>query len=223
MRLHISEAKGSVLEIRWFEALESTQKRLVEDIKEAKVQPPIAYCTTQQIAGIGSRGNSWIGQSGNLFFSFALPMKELPKDLPLQSAALYFMFLLKECLAKRGSKVWLKWPNDLYIDQKKCGGCVTHKVGNTLICGIGINTHKAPKNFGVLDIRLDHQELLEEYFGLLASKIEWKQIFSKYKIEFHKSKEFATHIGDRVIELAQASLAEDGALIVKGERIYTPR
>ena len=223
MLLRISEAKGSVLEIRWFEALESTQKRLVEDIKEAKVRPPIAYCTTRQIAGIGSRGNSWIGQSGNLFFSFAMYLQDLPKDLPLQSAALYFMFLLKEILAKKGSAVWLKWPNDLYIDDKKCGGCVTHKVGEILICGIGLNTHKAPEKFGVLDIRVSHSELLEEYFDLIAAKIRWKQIFSKYKVEFHKSKQFTTHVGNRVIGLEEASLAEDGALIVRGERIYTPR
>ena len=223
MRLRISEAKGSVLEICWFDLLDSTQKRLVEDIKSKRVQPPVAYCTTKQEAGIGSRGNSWIGQEGNLFFSFALSMRDLPKDLPLQSAALYFMFLLKEVLAKKGSKIWLKWPNDLYIDHKKCGGCITQKVSETLICGIGLNTHEAPQNFAVLDITIDHQELLEEYFALLSSKIQWKQIFSKYKIEFHKSKAFTTHIANRVVGLEEASLAEDGALIVRGERIYTPR
>ncbi len=212
-----------MLEIRWFDVLDSTQKRLIEDIKAKNAQPPIAYATTHQQAGIGSRGNSWIGQRGNLFFSFALRMKDIPSDLPLQSAALYFMFLFKEILAQKGSQVWLKWPNDLYIDRKKCGGCVTHTIGKTLICGIGLNSRGAPENFGVLDIQIEHHELLKEYFDLLASQIPWKQIFSKYKIEFQKNRGYTTHIGDRVVTLQEASLAEDGALILKGERIYTLR
>ncbi len=211
------------MEIRWFDVLDSTQKRLIEAIKAKRVQPPIVYATTHQRAGIGSRGNGWIGQKGNLFFSFALRIKDLPSDLPLQSAALYFMFLFKEILARKGSRVWLKWPNDLYIDHKKCGGCVTHKIGQTLICGIGLNSYIAPESFGVLDTQIDHQELLKEYCDLLVSQISWKQIFSKYEIEFQKSRGYTTHIGDQIVTLQEASLAEDGALILKGERIYTPR
>ncbi len=211
------------MEIIWFEELDSTQKRLIEDIKSTRVSAPIAYCTNKQTGGIGSRGNSWIGCDGNLFFSFALSTQDLPIDLPIQSIALYFMYLFKEILKQEGSKVWLKWPNDLYLEDKKCAGCVTAKVGDVFVCGIGLNTFVAPKNFAKLDIEVDDRKLLQEYFELLKTKPSWKGIFSKYKIEFHKSRAFTIHIKEREVELKEASLAEDGALIIGRERIYTQR
>ena len=51
-----------------------------------------------------------------IFFSFAIKIDELPTDLKLESASIYFAYLLKETLYELGSCVWLKWPNDFYID-----------------------------------------------------------------------------------------------------------
>lgn len=58
-------------------------------------------------------------KNGNLFFSFVLKRNDLPSDLQIQSASIYFSYILKEVLALEGSKIWLKWPNDFYIDNKK--------------------------------------------------------------------------------------------------------
>jgi len=211
------------LEIYYFEEIDSTQKRLVEGIKRGEVTPPVAYLTYRQTGGIGSRGNSWIGREGNLFFSFALGREALPPDLPFQSASIYFSFLLKEKLAERGSSIWLKWPNDFYIGEKKVGGCITQLVGETLVCGIGLNIREAPQGFGKVDVEVDPENLLESYFEELWKRRRWKEIFSKYKIEFEKSREFRVHSGGREISLKEASLAEDGGIVINGERIYSLR
>ena len=211
------------MEIHFFDSIDSTQKALIKDLKEGRISSPVAYYTDLQTAGIGSRGNRWIGQKGNFFLSFALLKNSLPKDLPIQSVAIYFMFQLKELLAQKGSKAWIKWPNDLYIGKKKCGGCVTNIVDECVVCGIGINIVSAPENFGVLDIDLDEKSFLQEYLTLLEEKRSWKQIFSKYKLEFHKSRSFYTHIKGQKISLAGAKLAEDGALIIQNERVYSNR
>ena len=217
------EEGGWALEIRSFKRLPSTQKRLIEDLKAKIVHPPIAYYTHDQYAGVGSRGNEWIGDRGNLFFSFALALDMLPLDLPLQSLAIYFSYALKMELQKRGSKVWLKWPNDFYIGTEKCGGCVTTLVDKVVVCGIGINTSTAPQNFAKLDIDVDHLELLGGYFELLDRKISWKEIFSNFRIEFQKSKRFSVHIGTQRVSLANAELADDGALQIGQERVYSVR
>ncbi|BCD60049.1 MULTISPECIES: biotin--[acetyl-CoA-carboxylase] ligase [unclassified Nitratiruptor] len=211
------------MEIHFFEKIDSTQKALLEDLKNRKVFPPIAYFTTLQTQGVGSRGNEWIGEEGNFFLSFALESSQLPKDLPLQSIAIYFMYQLKMVLEQKGSHTWLKWPNDLYLEKKKCGGCITNKVGDIIVCGIGINTKKAPEGFAILDIEIEETSFLRDYFALIEQKISWKQIFSKYKLEFHKSKSYRTHIEDKEILLENAELAEDGALIINGERVYSYR
>ncbi len=211
------------MEIRYFDTIDSTQKALIADIKIDRVKPPIAYVTNRQHQGVGSRGNSWIGEDGNLFFSFALHLDQLPYDLPLASASIYFSFILKEVLASFGSKVWIKWPNDFYLDTQKCGGCVTNKVADTIICGIGLNTKRAPKPFASLDVAVDDTLLLKNYFTKLESKPLWKNIFSKYEIEFYRYNFYKVHIKNRLVDLQNAKLLEDGALEIDGERIYSIR
>ncbi len=211
------------MEIVYFDRLDSTQTRLIADIAQKKVTPPIAYYTNNQTDGVGSRGNRWIGKKGNLFFSFALFLDALPPDLPPPARALYCTYLFKETLAQKGSHVWLKWPNDLYIEDKKCGGALCNIKRDIVVCGIGLNTKYAPPGFGTLDIQIDEKKLLEEFFSLLHAQPSWKKIFSKYKIEFQKSRAFSTHIGNEIVDLKDATVAQDGALVIKNERIYNRR
>jgi len=208
-----------MLEIRWFDRLNSTQKKLIADLKAGVVKAPIIYATKNQQVGIGSRGNVWIGLEGNLFFSLAWSLEKLPQDLKLQSASIYFAYLLKEKINK---DVWIKWPNDFYIGDKKCGGVITSVVGETLVCGIGLNTIAAPKGFEALG-DIDEEKLLLEWSEALYAKPKWKDIFSKFQIEFQKSRLYKTHVWGREISLLDVELADDGALIIGDERVYSLR
>ncbi|MDP2893566.1 MAG: biotin--[acetyl-CoA-carboxylase] ligase [Sulfurimonas sp.] len=211
------------MQILYLESVDSTQKYLKELIKENKISLPYAVVTNSQTDGIGSRGNSWSGVENNLFLSFAIPLKDLPKDLKLESASIYFSYILKETLEEFGSSVWLKWPNDFYINDKKVGGMITNLIKESLVCGVGINIAHAPSDFARLDIVLDRDELLESYFKNIEKKSLWKQVFSKYEIEFCKNKNFYTHDKNRVISLRDASLESDGSIVINGERIYSLR
>ena len=211
------------MQILYLESVDSTQKYLKELIKEKKISLPYAVVANSQTDGIGSRGNSWSGVKNNLFLSFAIPLKDLPKDLKLESASIYFSYILKETLEEFGSSVWLKWPNDFYINDKKVGGMITNLIKESLVCGVGINIAHAPSDFARLDIVLDRDELLESYFKNIEKKSLWKQVFSKYEIEFCKNKNFYTHDKNRVISLRDASLQSDGSIVINGERIYSLR
>lgn len=215
--------KGSLLKIHFLESVDSTQTYLKERVRLGNIEIPAAVVAELQTQGIGSRGNSWSGLKGNLFFSFVLPIASLPKDLKLESSSIYFSFLLKEVLADLSSDVWLKWPNDFYIEEKKVGGAITHIVGENIICGIGLNLQKAPEDFGILDISLEKKDLLDKYFKKIKKNISWKQVFSKYELEFDKSKKFFTHNKDGVISLKEATLQSDGSIISDGERIFSIR
>lgn len=211
------------MEIIYLDEIDSTQTFLIEKIKNKKLLPPVAVATKRQTNGIGSRGNRWIGKDGNLFLSFAIDKSSLPNDIPTQSLSIYFSYILKEILSKKGSKVWLKWPNDFYIDDKKIGGTVTTKIKDIIICGIGLNIVSNPLGFGRLDISIDKEDLLTNYFSKLEEKISWKEIFSKYRLEFHKRKNFSfTYEGKRVFA-NEAKLCEDGSLEINQKRIYSLR
>lgn len=184
---------------------------------------PCAISANIQTSGIGSRDNLWIGCKGNLFLSFAIKLSEIPKDLKLESASIYYAYMLKEVLEKYGSKVWLKWPNDFYINNSKIGGMITHVQNDVLICGVGLNIVNSPNKFKKLDIKILKNDLIEKYFIYLEKKLLWKQVFSKYKLEFHLNKNFKTHTNKNKVLLKDASLNSDGSVMIDNERIYSLR
>ena len=214
---------GWVVETLWLDEVDSTQTYLLDALKNKKVAAPFCIGAVQQTLGRGSRGNHWIGEKGNFFISFALERDSLPCDLKLESSSIYFAYILKEVLADLGSKIWLKWPNDFYLDEKKLGGVITNLVGETLVCGIGLNLKQAPCDFARLDIQIEAKKLSEMYMLRLKSFPSWKKIFSKFEIEFHRSKLFSTHSKNTTIELKDAILLEDGSLECNGQRIFSLR
>jgi len=211
------------LKTLYFDTLPSTQLYLKELIKKTQVSLPLAVVCKKQTEGIGSRDNEWISQKGNLFLSFALPLSFLPKDLKLESSSIYFSYLLKGILEEFGSKVFLKWPNDLYINEEKVGGMITNIVNGTIICGLGLNLIKSSDGFTCLDLELDKNIILKSYFQKIEKKQSWKQVFSKYKINFYTNQNFFTHNNGEKISLGSSILESDGSLNINGERIYSRR
>lgn len=211
------------VKITYLETVASTQIYLKELLQEKSFELPHAIVANSQTDGIGSRGNSWSGMDGNLFLSFALSLDSLPKDLKLESASIYFAYLLKDTLSELNSSTWLKWPNDFYIGDLKIGGMITNIVGTTLICGVGLNLVNSPKEFTILDIKISKDELLEKYFNKIEKKVSWKQVFSKYKLEFYRNQNFFTYKNSLRISLDRATLQSDGSIVNNGERIYSLR
>jgi len=203
--------------------VESTHTYLRELIKKESYTSALAVMTTHQTSGIGSRGNSWQGIKGNLFFSFVLKKSDLPKDLEMQSASIYFSLVLKIILQEKKSNLWLKWPNDFYIKDKKIGGTITTISGDLIYCGIGLNLMQVSDDFGYLDIEIDKKQVLKLYFEKLTKTQSWKQIFREYKIEFQKSKNFQATINNKKVSLSQAILNTDGSIDIDGEKVYSLR
>lgn len=211
------------MDIHWFESLDSTQVFLINELKGGRLTPPVCVGALAQTMGKGSRGNSWIGAEGNLFISLAVPRSHFPEDLKLESTSIYVAFLMKELLQSHGSKVWLKWPNDFYLEEKKIGGVITNLIGETVVCGIGINLNTAPENFSKIDVEIGSVELTKYYCTLFKNLPPWKQIFSKYRIEFENSRVYFTHNNNEKVALERAVLLEDGSLMCDGQRIFSLR
>jgi BirA family biotin operon repressor/biotin-[acetyl-CoA-carboxylase] ligase len=211
------------LEIVSFDTLASTQKYLLEQLKKQRVKAPVAVIANQQHSGIGSRDNAWSGGEGNFFASIAVDLDDLPKDLPLSSASIYFSFMMKQTLLELGEDIWLKWPNDFYLNDEKIGGTITQKYNNTLVCGIGINLKKSQNGYRALECDISAQNLLENYLDKLEKFPSWKQIFRQYEIEFELSRKFSVHIENSRKSLSDATLCEDGSLIIEGERMFSLR
>ena len=211
------------METLWFKHLPSTHKYIIENIKNRTISSPFAVGVDFQSDGVGSRGNSWLGDEGNLYFSFCVEEKHLPKDLKLESISIYFSWILKEILCELGSKTWIKWPNDFYIKDSKVGGVITSKVRGYIIGSIGLNILHAPETFATLDIQITPQKLVELFLKRLEQKVSWKNVFSKYKIEFQNSLGFTFHLNGIKRSLADAKLLDDGSIEVENRRVYSLR
>jgi BirA family biotin operon repressor/biotin-[acetyl-CoA-carboxylase] ligase len=211
------------MKLKYFKTLDSTHIHLKEYINNNAPSEHICFFTYNQTNGIGSRNNIWVGKDGNLFFSFFINLSQLPKDLPMQSISIYFSYIFKEILEKYDSNVVLKWPNDFYINDNKIGGTITNKHKEYLLCGIGLNLVENKIFKGYLDIKISKKKLLEEYFLYLEKYPTWKQIFSKYKLEFHINKKYFTNINSELVSLNDASLNDDGTLTINEKKVFSLR
>lgn len=211
------------MQIICIEKIASTQLFLCEQIRKDEIKQNTAIYALEQTSGVGSRDNAWISSKGNLHLSFCLREEDLPSDLPLASVSIYFAYLLKDLLAQKGSQIWLKWSNDLYLNDKKVGGVMSHKIGEFVVCGMGLNLKFAPQNATFCDVEIEIKELVEEFIKVLEKKFLWKQIFSKYVLEFEKSKKFSVHYEGKLYALKDALLYEDGSILLANKRVYSLR
>lgn len=215
--------RGLKLVIEFLETLPSTQSELISRIKSGKVFGKYALVAEEQSAGFGSRENEWVSSKGNLFLSFCLKDCEIASDIQKQSLSIYFGLILQEFLNKNGSKAWLKWPNDIYIGENKCGGILTSIVRNFIVCGIGLNLINAPENAEILDIKMKRDTIIYGFLEMVEKQISWKQIFSKLLIEFEKSKKFVATINGKKVPLSEAILCDDGSILINDKKVYSLR
>ncbi len=124
----------------WTQSLESTQVLLADYVRnQYTMNMPFVIATREQTKGIGSRANTWDKITCGLYLSCALPITLLPSDLPKQSTSIYFGQILLELLQEFHDGLWLKWPNDFYLQDYKVGGLITQYIREYMVFGIGLN------------------------------------------------------------------------------------
>lgn len=137
-------------DIIWLDRVDSTNdeaKRRISDIDNLSVVSAL-----EQTSGRGQRGNQWYSAPGqNLLFSIVL---KSPSLIAKDHFALNEMAALSvtDFLSAYGIKAEIKWPNDIYVGQKKiCGILIENSfLGNAIsssIIGIGLNINQ--RNFNV--------------------------------------------------------------------------
>lgn len=132
-------------DIIWLEVTDSTNNRAAEGACDHGDKT--TWVADFQTAGRGQRGNKWSSRkSENLMFTVLFkPDGILPQD----------QFIISEVsalgvvrfLARHGVAAKIKWPNDIYVgDRKICGILIEHAVTgehiSSSISGIGVNLNQ---------------------------------------------------------------------------------
>ncbi len=123
-------------DIHIFEQLDSTNAWLL------KYKQCGALCLAEsQSAGRGRQGRRWVSPAiGNIYLSYCYCFDTLPKAFSLSTLAVGIAVC--EALKEIGLQGHgLKWPNDIYVNNKKLAGVLLETAGNLqqVVIGIGLN------------------------------------------------------------------------------------
>ncbi|MCF0173541.1 MAG: biotin--[acetyl-CoA-carboxylase] ligase, partial [Bacteroidales bacterium] len=169
------------MKIIWYDTLLSTNNTM--SLYKERFQDRETIVAIEQTAGKGQRGNRWESAPGeNLTFSTMLKPRGFAAErawLISQSVSLGIC----DFLHIKGLEAKIKWPNDIYVEDRKiCGILIENSISGTLlsssIVGIGLNVNQLsfsedipnPISMAMVtgqryDIKSEIVTLLESVFG----------------------------------------------------------
>lgn len=125
------------------ESLPSTNDALLARAREQSVHA-VALLAEQQTAGRGRQGRAWVSPfARNLYLTLGWHLK-VP-TAALSGLSLVIGCALAEAIdARYGTHIALKWPNDLYLAERKMGGILIDLASvsdaeATVVVGVGLN------------------------------------------------------------------------------------
>lgn len=146
--------------------------------------------TPEQTAGRGQKGNTWESETGkNVIFSMLLkkPMVPIVNQFYISEAV---SVAIVEVLSQYIGGFSIKWPNDIYHDDRKvCGILIEHSIMgasiNHSILGVGINVNQvefksdAPNPVSLAQL-LDRDVDVDDVLHRVCEAIEKRCAFDAY-------------------------------------------
>ncbi|MEL7119406.1 MAG: biotin--[acetyl-CoA-carboxylase] ligase [Bacteroidota bacterium] len=181
---------------------DSTNTFAFDLLSKQRPKEGTAILTFNQTKGRGQQGTSWqsapyknIATSIILYPTFLLPNQQslLSQMISLAVKAFFEYYLTQK-------KVFVKWPNDIYVENKKIAGIliqnqISSKSINTSVIGIGINVNQESfsnelaratslaletnNTFDLQDLSFSLFSFLDQYYQVLQNK-SFEEIHTEY-------------------------------------------
>ena len=138
--------------IHHFTTVDSTNTLAVQMAAQGACHGTVIHADRQS-GGRGRGGREFLSPAGGLYFSLIIKPELELHDLPLITLAAG-VGLCTGIKQATGVAVQLKWPNDLYSNDRKLGGVLTESgpiksgaVPEFLVIGVGVNVNTDPDQF----------------------------------------------------------------------------
>ena len=176
--------------IRYYRKLVSTNETLVEMLRSEDLAEGTIIQAGYQSHGKGHAGNTWQSEADkNLLFSILLKPNSLPPD-QIFNLSRIICLALQNLLQVHCPGSRIKWPNDMYIGERKIAGILIQNAmqGNLIlhsIAGVGLNINQtefdpaipSPTSlylekgchFDILNLLQDLLERLDEWYGIMLT------------------------------------------------------
>jgi BirA family biotin operon repressor/biotin-[acetyl-CoA-carboxylase] ligase len=130
------------------DSVDSTNNYAMALIQKSEIDYEIAVFAKEQTHGKGRRGKQWKSNKGaNIIMSVVVQMQWLPVlrqfELSVATALSCYDFFRKYLL----ENIFIKWPNDIFINDSKAGGILIEnvikgKIWQWSVIGIGLNINE---------------------------------------------------------------------------------
>ena len=167
----------------FFDSIHNTQEFALEELNGE----PILVISFHQEKGKGTSNRNWLNADQSLACSLAFNKDDNQLDetlIPLV-AGLCFTEVLSDL------PIFLKWPNDLVVNDLKVGGVLVERFEEKVCIGIGVNYFwKNPKipNAGALFNVVQKEESIKEHAIKWAEKVYESMTKNSFSLESYKAK-----------------------------------
>ena len=184
-----------MIKISHYKEVASTNQTLKSLLQNNSPNEITAIMADYQTMGRGQGRNSWLSEPGmNMLMSVFIPLHMDVHDhffiTVLVSMAIH------RFLQRRGIAAYVKWPNDIYADDKKLGGLLIENsiMGRQIkhsIIGIGLNVNQtvfdkslpnpvSMKQLTKIDYKMD--EIADQILQVLSAEFEDYHKNNKYQL-----------------------------------------
>ena len=167
----------------FFDSIYNTQEFALEELNSE----PILVISFHQEKGKGTSNRSWLNADQSLACSFAFNKGDNQLDetlIPLLSGLCFTEVLSKP-------PIFLKWPNDLIVNDLKVGGVLVESVGEKICIGIGINyfwKNPTVPNAGALFNEVQEAKSIKDHAIKWAEKVYESVTKNSFSLERYKAK-----------------------------------
>lgn len=236
------EYQVSGFKVLEYEELDSTNTR-AEQLGWNVLEDKMVVLTRRQTRGRGQVGNSWESEPGK---NISMTVVFRPKALAAgEQFAISMVVALGTCdfISRYTGESSVKWPNDIYVGDKKISGILIEHVvmgscvGGSL-CGVGVNINQkrflsdAPNPVSLFQLtgkELSLEKVLEELLVCIGKRYE--QIYDYAALErdflrvmYRRSGEFDWEDANGSFRASVTGVNEYGQLLLKDsegrERVY---
>ncbi|WP_024531376.1 bifunctional biotin--[acetyl-CoA-carboxylase] ligase/biotin operon repressor BirA [Serratia fonticola] len=222
--------------------VDSTNQYLLDRL--AELTSGDACIAEYQQAGRGRRGRQWISPFGaNLYLSMFWRLEQGPAAA--MGLSLVIGIVMAEVLQRLGAdQVRVKWPNDLYLNDRKLAGILVELTGKTgdaaqLVLGAGINMAMRETNASQIDqrwinlqeagITIDRNELAAKLLNELRNSLRQFEIdglapfISRWRqLDNFIDRPVKLLIGEQQIFGIARGIDQQGALLLEQEGVIKP-
>lgn len=200
-------------------------------IRNGEIKGNFLILAETQTRGKGRQDNFWFSPSGGIWLTAAFYNLNVVASITLFTGIVMHKILL-ESFPQIAAYLKLKWPNDLFFQDKKLGGILTKSLPafNYHLIGIGINTNfnyfppelenNAISLQNILQKKIENEPLITYFFDKFAEKLPLfiengldKNYYQQHS--YLKNKQVILTTDFDVFQGKMMGIKKDGAILLK--------